>query len=139
MTASFETWAPTALGPLPDHGALTAGSGPAYSLPGLGPLSADAEVDALADVGGGVWWFSLADWALLPGGVRAHPGDVVQWNGAAYAKIFDLLGCSFPPGLNVDAIDVYAGLSRRVHPRALFRHQPVFFSGEVSGSSSTKR
>jgi hypothetical protein len=106
LTASYESWTSVWFGPLPDDGAIRATHGPAYSQPDLGPLPADADVDALAAIGPGVFWFSLADWAELVPGFRAHPGDVVQWNGAGYAKVFDLLACAFPPGLNVDAIDV---------------------------------
>jgi hypothetical protein len=106
VTASYETWVSIGTGPVPDHGVTRISHGTSAAV-NLGTLPADADVDAIADVPGGAYWFSLADWAVLQGGLRVHPGDVVQWNGAAYAKVYDVVTCGGPAGANVDAIDAY--------------------------------
>ena len=106
LTVSYETWTTPDGVPLADEEATRVTHGTVFSRPNLGPIPAGADLDALAEAGNGVYWFSLADWAELSGGVRAHPGDVIQWNGVSYTKVFDLLGCGWPAGLNVDAIDV---------------------------------
>lgn len=108
--SSYETWVPHAFGPFPDQTLLRLRSTRPPSHVVLTGLPADADVDAYEWLGENLVWFSLADWAVLPGGLRVHPADIVQWNGSAYAKVFDLLGCGGAPGLNVDALDTNPGL-----------------------------
>jgi hypothetical protein len=111
IAASYETTVSTAFGPLPDHEVvISLAGGPTFGLFELGPLPADAEVDAFAVESASVFYFSLAEWAELPGGVRAHPGDVVGWNGTAYFKVFDVMACLGASELNVDAVDIFPGL-----------------------------
>jgi hypothetical protein len=111
LRTSYETWVDGPSGPLPDHAALGLFADLTAAAIDFGPLPADADVDALEWRPGGAVWFSLAEWAELPGGVRVHPADVVQWNGAAYSKVFDSIAClGSGTALNVDAIDVNPNL-----------------------------
>jgi hypothetical protein len=106
LSASYETWQATAAGPLADHQLVELSASEPWRVLALGQLPADADVDALERLTTGEVWFSLADWAELPGGVRAHPADVLQWNGSAYVKVYDAVACLGPQSLNVDALDV---------------------------------
>jgi hypothetical protein len=111
LSVSYETTQSFGIGPLPDQGVVSMSyHSPNFAFTNLGPLPSDADVDAFAVYSPTVSWFSLADWAELAGGVRAHPGDVMGWNGSNYYKVFDVMACLGVPGLNVDAIDVYPGL-----------------------------
>jgi hypothetical protein len=110
LQASYETWVPHSFGHFPDERLLrlrTTAPPSHLSLPGL---PADADVDAWEWLGPNLAWFSLADWAELPGGLRVHPADIVQWNGSGYSKIFDLRACGGNPGLNLDALATRPGL-----------------------------
>lgn len=115
IQASYEVWVPHSFGPFPDEKLLRLSTLAPPSHVVLPGLPADADVDALDIASTGVVYFSLADWALLPGGLRVHPADIVVWNGTQYGKIFDLIACGGAPGLNVDAIDA----------------NPGFFGGEI--------
>lgn len=108
--SSYETFVPHAFGPLPDQTVLRLRSTQPPSHVVLAGLPADADIDAYEWLGENLVWFSLADWAVLPGGLRAHPADILQWNGSSYAKVFDLFACGGAPGLNLDALDVNPGL-----------------------------
>ena len=103
VRASYDTWAAVNIGPLANEKVLQLT--PQFpSIFALGPLPADADVDAVEWDGSRDVWFSLADWAVLPGGMTVHPADVIRWNGTGYAKIFDATACGVSPGANVDAV-----------------------------------
>jgi len=106
----YETWVDHAFGPFAERSflRLRATAPPAHIV--LSSLPAGADIDAWEWIGPNLAWFSLADWAVLPGDLRVHPGDIVQWNGTGFAKIFDLLACGGAPGLNLDALDANPGL-----------------------------
>ena len=109
MGTSYETWVSTDAGPLRDEQLLKLSSSQqptSITLPGL---PADADIDAFEYLGPDHYYFSLADWAVLPGGLHVHPADIVEWNGANYFKVFDVLACGYSAGLNVDAIDLNPG------------------------------
>jgi len=128
MQASYETWVDHAFGPFPDQDLLRLStiSPPSHIvLPGL---PADADIDAFEWLGPNLYYFSLADWAELPGGLRVHPADIVVWNGSQYSKLFDLAACGGAPGLNIDALDVNPGLFGGEVLLVSFDTNQLFFS-----------
>ena len=80
------------------------------ALQNLGPIPESADVTGYADAGGGVFLFSLDTTASLAGGVVANPNDVVSWNGATHAILFDGATRGIPSGVQVDAIGFSNGL-----------------------------
>ena len=109
VEASYTTWTVTAAGALPDESALGLSLRPPAAVD-LGPLPADADVDALERIDATTVWFSLAEWAELPGGLRAHPADVLSWNGVGYGKVVDAVACGGLANANVDGIAALPGL-----------------------------
>ena len=78
------------------------------ALQGLGAIPSSADVTGYADAGGGTFYFSLDTTVSLPSGVVARPADVVSWNGASHALVFDSALHGIPSGVQVDAIGVTA-------------------------------
>jgi len=74
------------------------------ALQNLGAIPDSADVTGYADAGSGTFLFSLDTTTALSGGVVATPGDVVSWNGATHAIVFDGSTAGLPSGVQVDAI-----------------------------------
>jgi len=129
LQASYETWVDHAFGPFPDQDLLrlrTTHPPNHLVLPGL---PADADIDAFEWLGQDLYYFSLADWTELPGGLRVHPADIVVWNGTQYSKYFDSVACGASPGLNIDALDVNPGIFGGEVPLVSFDTNQAFPSG----------
>ena len=82
---------------------------PAWSAVSLGSLPAAADLTALHRANDGRWYFSLDTFAKL-GTIDVGPEDVVAWNGASYALVFDGSAVGIPPGASVDAVAQAPGL-----------------------------
>ncbi len=80
------------------------------ALQNLGTIPDSADVTGYADAGGGVFLFSVDTTISLSGGVVAAPADVVSWNGATHAILFDGSARGIPSGVQVDAIGFSNGL-----------------------------
>lgn len=80
------------------------------ALQNLGVIPDSADVTGYADAGAGTFLFSLDTTVSLGGGVVATPGDVVSWNGASHAILFDGSARGIPNGVQVDAIGFSNGL-----------------------------
>ncbi|MFO0689106.1 MAG: PEP-CTERM sorting domain-containing protein [Myxococcota bacterium] len=80
------------------------------ALQNLGAIPDNADVTGYADAGNGLQLFSVDTTVALPGGVTATPSDVVSWNGATHALLFDGSAVGIPSGVQVDAIGFSNGL-----------------------------
>ncbi|MBY0398731.1 hypothetical protein K2X89_00410 [Myxococcota bacterium] len=80
------------------------------ALQSLGAIPASADVTGYSDAGNGTQLFSLDTTVALSGGVTATPSDVVSWNGATHALVFDGSARGIPSGVQVDAIGFSNGL-----------------------------
>lgn len=80
------------------------------ALQNLGAIPDSADVTGYADAGNGTQLFSLDTTATLSGGVTATPSDVVSWNGATHALVFDGSANGIPSGVQIDAIGFSNGL-----------------------------
>lgn len=78
------------------------------ALQNLGPIPDSADVTGYADAGGNVFYFSLDTTTALSGGVVASPADVVSWDGATHAIVFDGSLAGIPNGVQIDAIGTTA-------------------------------
>jgi PEP-CTERM motif len=74
------------------------------ALQNLGTIPESADVTGYTDAGGNVFYFSLDTTTALSGGVVASPADVVSWNGATHAIVFDGSVAGVPSGVQIDAI-----------------------------------
>lgn len=75
----------------------------------LGPIPAEADLDAFTILPNGDRLLSFDVAVALPGGVTAQPADVVRWNGSIYSIEFSAAAAGVPPGANVDAVVAYRG------------------------------
>jgi hypothetical protein len=75
----------------------------------LGTLTEASDLSAYHALGGGSHLFSFDITVALAGGVTAHPGDVVRWDGASYTLEFDASAESVPDGVRTDAVTMSAG------------------------------
>jgi hypothetical protein len=74
------------------------------ALVGLGGLPDPADVDGYHQLPNGDVLFSLDTTLALPGGVLAHPGDVLNYDGIDYSLEFDSVAAGLPESVNVDAV-----------------------------------
>jgi len=86
-----------------DEAASEETEAPAWSAVSLGTLPAGADLTAIHQANDGRWYFSLDTFAHL-GTIDAGPEDVVAWDGASYALVFDGSAAGVPPGASVDAV-----------------------------------
>lgn len=75
----------------------------------IGTIPSQADLDAYARRADGRQLLSFDTTVTLPGGVTARPGDVVRYDGAAYALEFDAAAVGLPDDANTDAVAVYGG------------------------------
>ncbi len=87
-----------------DEAAIAETSAPAWSAESLGALPAGADLTAIHHANDGRWYFALDTFATLAGAVNVGPEDVVAWNGATYAVVFDGSAAGIPRGAAVDAV-----------------------------------
>lgn len=86
-----------------DEAAIVETAAPAWSSAALGTLPPGADVTALHHADDGRWYFALDTFATL-GAVNAGPEDVVAWNGATHALVFDGSAAGVPAAVAVDAV-----------------------------------
>lgn len=86
-----------------DEAAIEETIAAAWSATALGALPAGADVTALHHANDGRWYFALDTFATL-GAVDAGPEDVVAWNGATHALVFDGSAAGAPAGAAIDAL-----------------------------------
>lgn len=80
------------------------------ALQNLGAIPDSADVTGYADAGNATHLFSLDTTVALSGGVTATPSDVVSWNGATHALVFDGSAVGIPSGVQIDAVGFSNGL-----------------------------
>jgi len=83
---------------------VTVESGGGVLLANLGGLPLEADVDAYLVLPQGEILFSLDTTVLLPGGLLAHPGDVVLFDGAGYGLHFSAADLGIDEAANLDAV-----------------------------------
>lgn len=74
------------------------------ALQNLGAIPDSADVTGYADAGNATHLFSVDTTVALSGGVTATPSDVVSWNGATHALVFDGSAAGIPSGVQIDAL-----------------------------------
>ncbi len=75
----------------------------------LGILPEASDLSAYHVLTGGDHLLSFDITVALAGGVTAHPGDIVRYDGASYTLEFDASAESVPDGVRTDAVTMSAG------------------------------
>jgi hypothetical protein len=75
----------------------------------LGTLPEASDLSAYHALAGGDHLLSFDITVALAGGVTAHPGDVVRYDGSIYTLEFDASAESVPDGVVTDAVTMSAG------------------------------
>lgn len=70
----------------------------------LGPLPANAQVNAYHALEDGRRIFALDLFVDLGGGLTVGPGDLVAWNGTGFTLFFDGNAAGVPAGAKIDAV-----------------------------------
>jgi hypothetical protein len=75
----------------------------------LGVIPEASDLSAYHALSGGEHLLAFDITVALAGGVIAHPGDVVRWDGVDYTLEFDASAESVPDGVRTDAVTMSAG------------------------------